>query len=155
MEDDTRWWQRLGQRELREGIRQNNLMYGGLVGVALIMVQPFLTTGLDGLSATICVFAFAAAVPLLAALILITEQEKFRGRPSNSRFVEVIRSLAVLASLIGLAAGFWHMSWIAGVIVLVSIILGVAAHSAGYTRVEEASEAEPGEAESENAEDQG
>lgn len=139
MDEDTgqsHWW-RIGPREIREAIRQNNLMYGGLVGVAVLMVQPFLTAGPTDLPATISVVSFAVAIPLLAGLILVTEQEKFRGHASRSKMVEVARSLAILASIVGLVAGFWHMSWIAGVVVLISMAAAVAFHSAGYTRVEE------------------
>jgi hypothetical protein len=33
-------------------------------------------------------------------------------------------------------AGFWHILWIAGVGMLVGGIVGVAVHSAGFTRLE-------------------
>jgi hypothetical protein len=63
----------------RECIRQNNLAYVGLMVIGVYMVRPFLTaTSLD-VSAKICVVAFAVAIPLLAALLMVTWQEGFRG----------------------------------------------------------------------------
>src|SRR5690348_7827468 len=54
-----------------EWIRQNNVIYGGLIAVGLILVQPFLTTTTLDWSAKVCVLAFSAAIPLLAALVLV------------------------------------------------------------------------------------
>ena len=64
----------------REWIRQNNVIYGGLIAVGLILVQPFLTTTTLDWSAKVCVLAFSAAIPLLAALVLVNYQESFRRR---------------------------------------------------------------------------
>src|SRR5690349_13596162 len=63
-----------------EWIRQNNVIYGGLIAVGLILVQPFLTTTTLDWSAKVCVLAFSAAIPLLAALVLVNYQESFRRR---------------------------------------------------------------------------
>jgi hypothetical protein len=37
---------------------------------------------------------------------------------------------------VGLVAGFWHIHWIAGVGVLVSALVVMGVHSAGFTRLE-------------------
>jgi hypothetical protein len=41
----------------QEWLRQNNLIYGGLIGIGVVLVQPFLTAASLDLSATICVVA--------------------------------------------------------------------------------------------------
>ena len=76
----------------REWIRQNNVIYGGLIAVGLVLVQPFLTATTLDRSAEICVVAFSAAIPLLAALVLVNHQESFRRRLTDSRLVRVTRS---------------------------------------------------------------
>jgi hypothetical protein len=43
-------------------------------------VQPFLTTASLDVSGKICVVAFAVAIPLLAALLLVGQQEFFKRR---------------------------------------------------------------------------
>jgi hypothetical protein len=63
----------------REWLRQDDLVYGGLIAIGVYMVQPFLTAASLDLSARICVVAFSAAIPLLAALVMINRQEAFRG----------------------------------------------------------------------------
>jgi hypothetical protein len=68
------------QAHAEEVLRQNNLIYGGLIAIGAVMVQPFLLAAALDLPARICVVAFAVAIPLLAALALLNRQEGFRPR---------------------------------------------------------------------------
>jgi hypothetical protein len=122
--------------QTQEWIRQNNLIYGGLIGIGVVMVQPFLTAASLDLSAKICIVAFSVAIPLLAALVLVNRQEAFRRRATTSGLVETARVVGQVCAFVGVVAGFWHILWIAGVGMLVSGIVGVAVHSAGYWRLE-------------------
>lgn len=134
------WIQQAAQEpeQQREWIRQNNVIYGGLIAIGLVLVQPFLTvTGLDW-SAKICVIAFAAAIPLLAALLLVNSQESFRRRTTDSRAVTATQSIAQLLAFVGVVGGFWHIMWVAGVAVLVSGFAAMFVHSAGYIGLERA-----------------
>jgi hypothetical protein len=120
----------------QEWLRQNNLAYGGLIGIGVVMVQPFLTTSSLDLSALVCVVAFALSIPLLAALVMVNLQESFRRHASRSRLVFIAKPVAQASGFIGVVAGFWHVSWIAGVVMLASGVAGVAVHSAGYVHLE-------------------
>ena len=119
-----------------EWIRQNNVIYGGLIAVGLVLVQPFLTTTTLDWSAKVCVLAFSAAIPLLAALVLVNYQESFRRRVTDSIAVRVTQSVALLLAFAGVVAGFWHIMWLAGVGILVSGFVAMLVHSAGYLRLE-------------------
>jgi hypothetical protein len=125
----------------REWIRQNNVIYGGLIAIGLVLVQPFLTVTTLDWSAKICVIAFSAAIPLLAALVLVNRQENFRRRVTDSLLVRVTQSIALLLGFVGVVAGFWHIMWLAGVGVLVSGFVAMMVHSAGYFRLERAAKA--------------
>jgi hypothetical protein len=120
----------------REWIRQDNLGYGGLLAIGIVLVQPFVGGASLDTSGMICVVAFAIAIPLLAALVLVNRQETFRRRRTSSRTVAVARVIAQGSATVGLVAGFWHIHWIAGVGVLVSVAVAVGVHSAGFTRLE-------------------
>ena len=122
----------------REWLRQNNMTYLGLIGIAAIMVQPFLSdlgTTLT-LPAKVCLISFGVAIPLLAALTMVNWQETFRGRETRSRTVAVAKAVAQCAAFVGVVASFWHIWWVAGVVMLVFGVIAAAVHSAGYTRVE-------------------
>ena len=104
----------------REWLDQNSLTYGALIGVGVLIVQPFLTAPSLDLTAAISVIAFSIAIPLLAALMLVNRQETFRGHRTRSRLVFIAQAVAQGAAFIGLVAAFWHIHWIAGVGVLLS-----------------------------------
>jgi hypothetical protein len=121
----------------REWVRQNSLVYAGLMVIGVYMVQPFLTaTSLD-VTAKVCVVAFAVAIPLLAALLMVTWHEAFRQQPTKSVLVTwIAKPVAQGSAVVGVVAGFWHITWIAGVAMLVVAFIAVGVQSAGYTRLE-------------------
>lgn len=122
-----------GMRE--EAIRQRGLISGGMIGVAVLMVQPFLTASSLDASATVCVLAFSVAIPLLAALVLINWQEAFRRRRTASVTVNTAQLIALVSSFVGIAASFWHMSWIVGIVFLAAGLIAVGVYSIGYMRL--------------------
>jgi hypothetical protein len=120
----------------QEVLGQFALIYGGLIVIAVYMVQPFLTALSLDASATISVVAFAVAISLLAALVMVNRQEVFRGRRTTSLTVTIAQVVAQVAAFVGIVAGFWHITWIAGVTFLVAGLVAIGVHSAGWWRVE-------------------
>jgi hypothetical protein len=118
-----------------EWLGQTNLIYGALITIGVLMVQPFLTAPSLSLAATISVIAFALAIPILAALMLVNREETFRGRRTPSKLVAIGNGVGQSAAFIGIVAAFWHISWIAGVVVLVSSFVAMGIHSAGWVRL--------------------
>jgi hypothetical protein len=133
--------------QVHEWLRQNNLIYGGLIAIGVVMVQPFLTAASLDLTAKIRMVAFSVAIPLLAALVMVNRQEAFRRRATKSGFVETARVVGQVGAFVGVVAGFWHILWIAGVGVLAGGIVGLAVHAAGYVRLERDQEPTPQKAE--------
>jgi hypothetical protein len=132
--EDAEWLRQDPQQE-QEWLRQLSLIYSGLIGIGVVMVQPFLTAASLDLSAKVCVVAFSVAIPLLAALVVLNRQEAFRRRASKSVLALIARVVAQDCAFVGVVAGFWHIYWIAGVAFLVSGIVAVGVHSAGFWRL--------------------
>ncbi|NNC11603.1 hypothetical protein HII28_06895 [Planctomonas sp. JC2975] len=130
-----------------ELIRQNNRTYAALVGAGLILIQPFVGSARLDAAGLVCVIGFAVAIPLLAGLILLNAQESFRHRTTRSMMVTVAQQAALGAAFIGVAGAFWHIEWIAGVVVIVAAAAAIAVHSVGWTRLERdsAKAARPGQ----------
>jgi hypothetical protein len=135
--EDSEWLRQHPKRE-QEWLQQLSLIYSGLILIGLYMVQPFLTAASLDLSTKICVAAFSVAIPLLAALVLVNQQEAFRRRATTSVLAVIARVVAQNCAFVGVVAGFWHIHWIAGVGMLASglVVVVVVVHSAGYTRLE-------------------
>jgi hypothetical protein len=120
----------------QEWIRQSNLTYGGLGAAGLVVVQPFLTTQPLDLTATICVVAFAVSIPLLAALLVLNLQEEYRRRVTKSRLVSFAKAIAQGSAFVGIAAAFWHISTVAGIVFVLVAFFAVGVHSSGYMQLE-------------------
>ena len=76
------------------------------------------------------------AIPLLAALVALNWQEAFRRRMAKSAIVSVTQVVAQSCAFIGVVAGFWHILWVVGVVMLASGLVAVLVHSTGYWRPE-------------------
>jgi len=127
----------------REVLGQQGLIYGGLILIGLYMAQPFLTAPSLDTSAKVSIVAFSVAIPLLAALVMVNRQEAFRGRRTPSVTVTVAQAVGQAAAFVGIVAGFWHITWIAGVTFLAAGLVAVGVHSAGYWRLESTREPTP------------
>jgi hypothetical protein len=122
-------------QEEQEWFRLRSLIYGGLIVLGVYMVQPFLTAASLDLSARICVVAFSLALPPLAALVVVDRRDaSSRRRGLAAALVFVAQLVAQWGSFVGVVAGFWHRTWVAGVGVLASGLLGTAVISVGYRR---------------------
>ncbi|HEY7667318.1 MAG TPA: hypothetical protein VIE12_04250 [Actinomycetota bacterium] len=119
-----------------EMLRQLGLIYGGLILIGVYMVQPFLTAPSLDATAVVSIVAFSVAIPLLAALVMVNRQETFRRRRTPSVTVTVAQVIAQAAALVGIVAGFWHVTWIAGVTFLAAAFAAILIHSAGFWRLE-------------------
>src|SRR5262245_42956154 len=87
-----------------EALRQQGAIYGGVIGLAVVMIQPFIAANSIDVSAKISVIGFAIAVPLLAALLMVNRQETFRGRRTTSATATIAQVVAQGAGLVGIVA---------------------------------------------------
>lgn len=124
------------EESTEEGLRQVGVIYGALILIGVYMVTPFLVASSLDMSATVSVIAFSVAIPLLAALVLVNRQELFRTRRTTSVTVVITQGVAQGAALVGIVAGFWHITWVVGVVFLVAAIVAMGVHSAGWWRLE-------------------
>jgi len=119
-----------------EAVKQSGLIYGGLIGIAVVMMQGFLEAPSRDTSATVSIIAFSVAIPLLAALVIVNRQETFRRRRTPSVSVTGAEVVAQGAALVGLVASFWHIYWVAAVVFLAAGVVALFVHSAGWWRLE-------------------
>lgn len=80
--------------------------------------------------------AFAVSIPLLAALLVLNRQEEFRRRASKSTAVALAKAIAQGSAFAGIAAGFWHISTIAGIAFLAMGCVALGVHGSGYVHLE-------------------
>lgn len=124
-------------------IQQNNLVYLGLIGIGVVIMQPFLTAGSLNLSAEICVIAFSLAIPLLSMLVMISHLQASHHNALPPFTYGIAKAVALTSASVGVVAAFWHVFWIAGIVVLVSGSAGFALYTTYYQRLERNEESKP------------
>lgn len=117
----------------KEWVKEVHGIYAGLIAIAIVMIQPFMYQGeFSGTAAMVCVYSFAISVPILAALLLLNYFEEYRRHLSQSKAVAIARALAQIAAVVGVIAGFWHISPIAGMLATGGGVFGGVAYTIGY-----------------------
>jgi hypothetical protein len=119
-----------------EWTRQDLVINGGLIAFGVVLVQAFLTSARLDASATVCVLAFAVAIPLLGALVLVGHQEAFVRRAAPSRLLGAAKVVGQTAAVLGVVAGFWHITWIAGLTIVVAGAVAIGVHSAALASLD-------------------
>ena len=115
----------------KHDVNRIRLMFGGLIAISLIIVQDFISSGVfnsptkPDIPALISVLSFAVALPLLAAHVLITSEDASRHYAlDESLGLKVAYWLGIIGALTGIVTAFMHIYWIAGLVILVSIVVG-------------------------------
>ena len=95
--------------------RQIDLYLGGLLAISLILFQVFVSLGKLSTPGFISVIAFAVSMPLLTATFTA---KVFYGYGHVS--VIIFTVIGFPAAFVGIVSAFWYISWIAGVVFLVT-----------------------------------
>jgi hypothetical protein len=121
----------------KEGwLQQDNLIYVGLIGIGVVIMQPFIAAASLDLPSKICVVAFSLAIPLLAVLVMLTQVQSLHHYASYPGYLVVAKTVAQASAFVGVVAALWHVLWLAGVVVLVSGSVGFALYATYYKRLE-------------------
>jgi hypothetical protein len=132
MDEDHAYEKLATPAEKRRWAKQNNLMYGGLIAISVVILQGYVSASSLGVSGRISVVAFAIALPLLAVLILLGELHP--GDPTQSTVIyEITKAVAMVGSVTGLVAAFWHIDWVAGVAILVAGAAALGVYGAHFS----------------------
>jgi type IV secretory pathway TrbD component len=133
MEEDNAYEKLATPAEKKRWAKQNNLMYGGLIAVGVVVLQGFLTVSPLQVSGRISVVAFAIALPLLAVLVLLGELHSGQDAAQAGKLDEITKGVALISSLTGVVAAFWRIDWLAGVAVLVAGIVALSVYAARFS----------------------
>jgi type III secretory pathway component EscS len=120
--------------ELREEYtRESNLILAGLIGISVVIVQALIGIHASDLPATIALLAFAIALPMLGMLVILNALYAKYRYASFPLYLTIAYFLGEGGAALGVVAAFWHLSWVAGALIVVSIFLAVGVYFA-YTR---------------------
>lgn len=108
-----------------EWTKQAQIVYGGLIGIGVIVLQALISTPLLDLASLISIVSFAVAIPFLAIMVLIYHAQIQYGYTSYPWYLTPIIFLGQGGAFLGVFAAFWHVSWLAGILLAISGIAGL------------------------------
>ncbi len=91
-----------------------NLECGALIAIGIVILQDLISSRELDLPLTIASFAFAMAIPMLSAKLLINFEESKAGYYVPSKRVKFLYWVGIMSAFIGINAAFWHVSWMVG-----------------------------------------
>jgi hypothetical protein len=116
-------------------LNNQRLIVGGLAAFSLIIVQAFIATGLTDPASYISVFAFAVALPLMVLHVYYYGTLKLLTTTMAPAYVMVLFLGSLILDTCGIDAAIWHISWIAGLLFIISGLVGFFAFSSNAVRV--------------------
>jgi hypothetical protein len=108
-----------------EWTRQALVVYGGLIGIGIIILQALITAQSLDLAARISIVSYAVAIPLLAAMILINHAQTSYRYATYPWYLTIIILVGQGGAFIGIIAAFWHISPLAGILLVASGVAGL------------------------------
>ena len=120
--------------ELKEDmIRESSAILAGLSGISVVIMQALLAINATDPAAEIALLAFAIALPMMGMLVMlnvILRRYRYASFPAYFTFAYV---MGEGSAVVGVIAAFWHVSWAAGVLIVVSGLVGLGIYFA-YSR---------------------
>jgi hypothetical protein len=110
-------------------LRLYNLYIAGLMALILVVLQAVLGLDKTDVWVKISVDAFSIAVPLLGGVLVVNLVEELypygRKHSASARGLNIIFFLGIFSTLIGMDAAFWHISWLAGILFIVALVVAM------------------------------
>ena len=114
-------------------IRESNAILGGLIGISVIIVQALLSSKVTDPPALIAILAFAIALPVMGTLVMLNVVLSRYRYISVPGYFTLAYVLGEGSAAVGVIAAFWHLSWIAGLLIVMSSLVGMGIYFA-YSR---------------------
>jgi len=112
-----------------EWTQQALVTYGGLIAIGVVILQALISAQSLDLPLLISILAFAIALPLLAVMVLVNHAQASYRYASYPKYLTVVILLGQGGAFIGVLAAFWHISWIAAALLLVSGGIGLVVYA--------------------------
>jgi heme O synthase-like polyprenyltransferase len=119
-----------------EWTRQALVTYGGLIGVGVIVLQALISVQSLDLASLISIVSFAVAIPLLAVMVLVYHAQSQYRYATYPWYLTLIIVLGQGGAFLGVLAAFWHVSWIAGILLAASGVGGLVIYTVYLKQME-------------------
>ncbi len=119
-----------------EWIRQSSSILAGLIGISVVIMQALIAINATDPPAVIATLAFAIALPVLSTLVMLNVVLARYRYASLPAYLTLAYFMGEGGAAVGVVAAFWHLSWVAGVLVVVSGLVGMGIYFAYSKQLE-------------------
>jgi hypothetical protein len=111
-----------------DALTRANYISGGLIAVVLVIFPGYISSNLNQLDVAtyVSLFAFALCLPPLGIKLYIntvTLSHKYYPATMLNLSLQLLYYVGIVSACVGVAAAFWHVSWIAGLLITSMAIL--------------------------------
>lgn len=111
---------------MEESTHPSDIWSGALIAVGLVILQGFFSTNTLDPAATVSVFAFAVAIPILSCNLLTNVLRRRHRKKTEESGWEILFYIAgVVAASVGIGAAFWHTSMMSALVFILSSLLSI------------------------------
>jgi hypothetical protein len=108
--------ERIKVEHSKESLAMTDLICGGLIATSLVILQVLISLSKLDIVGFISVLAFAESIPLLSGKLLLNFFRRLPKKPDMTIGIGGFYAIGPIAAIVGISAAFWHVSWIAGVV---------------------------------------
>ncbi|SRR6266516_866957 len=113
-------------KKMEESTHPSDIWSGALIAVGLVILQGFFSTNTLDPAATVSVFAFAVAIPILSCNLLTNVlKRRDRKKTEESGWEILFYIVGVVAASVGIGAAFWHTSTMSAFVFILSSLLSI------------------------------
>ena len=112
-----------------EWTQQALVVYGGLIAVGVVILQALIPAQSLDLPLQISILSFGIALPCLAIMVLVNHAQASYRYATYPRYLSLVILLGQGGAFIGVFAAFWHISWLAAVLLVISGIFGLVVYA--------------------------
>ena len=112
-----------------EWTQQALVVYGGLIAIGVVILQALIPVQSLDLASLVSILSFAIAMPFLAIMILVNHAQVSYRYATYPWYITLAILLGQGGALIGVFAAFWHISWIAAILLLISGVVGLVVYA--------------------------
>ena len=113
-----------------EWTQQALVVYGGLIAIGVVILQALIPAQSLDLPLQISIVSFGIAMPFLAIMILMIHAQASYRYATYPRYLSFVILIGQGGAFIGVFAAFWHISWMAAVLLVISGIVGLVVYAA-------------------------
>ena len=107
----------------KESTQKDKFFFGGIIAASFAIILTLISQQNHSTAIIVSICGFAVGLPFLALMAIDVNYREISGKFIHHPFLALASALSLFGPYVGFVAAFWHVSFIAGIILAISIPL--------------------------------